>query len=384
MIEKYAKKGCNVHSSEEPIDREDAKLYALEIKKIERVYKEELENWQKEKKLLTDKNQQLEETVEKLTGQLEIIDGDLRVIESGEDESKRAFAMKTRESAELLVKAIQANRKCSTLENLLNEESAKNYRIQKDAIDCESSLRKVIADLDKRIKILDTEIAALQSNLSNSVSLVEYNELKEKFDRASMRLRASYEFQLANVNVTDENFEWSNDDNSQSDELSKCQDHLRQLTRVNSELQNQLVDLQNELEERTGPERSNVEPRREIDKEISILSIENENLSRTLEIYRQEADMQYTLNSLKTLELDSLRHQILDLHAASEDKETIARLGFELGKYKALEVEFGQRRIQLESQIEFLRQDSNSLNSKLNDARTQLEDCRKICSARSR
>lgn len=389
-------------SSEDSENEEIRKSYSSEVQKIQAAYRDELEKWQSEKDAFTQENQELRDTVEKLTAQLEVLDKDLKTIESGDDELKKAFATKSMECAESALNVIVANRKCTTLQNQLNAEAAKSYRHQKEGIDSENAFRKALLDADRRNKILENEIMTVRSNLSNSISLVEYNELKEKYEETSMRLRAVYELQLAATTTEEisvsvlalEQREQPSETNLETlhdislSKLAKCETELQRITEMNSELRQQLIDLQKELSKQMRPQKLMADEKckssEELEERIQTLVIENESLTRTLEITREEAQMHYMTNSLKIFELDSLRHQILDLLAVSEDKDTIARLGFELTNCKAGEIELNKRKVQLENDVLHLREDLESSNRKLDETRSQLQDCRKMCSSRCR
>ncbi|XP_043268988.1 centrosomal protein of 290 kDa [Venturia canescens] len=382
-------------------DSESEEITMREFEKIQSSFKKELADCQRERETLSEENRELRETTEQLTGQLQKLDEDLKTLETDEDEMKRAFASKSRECAESALSVLAMKRKCTTLESLLNVESTKSYKIRKESIETENALRKFLTDMEKRNKMLTNEIAALRSNLSNSVSLIEFNELKDKYEEKCIHLRTSYEVELAAkfsdeisgdaIRETEERGNAATPetfDESSPKKSAKCEASVEQLTTINAELRQQLVDLQKHFSDLirpgqvTGDEKNENNEKHE--EKIRALTIENESLRRNLEISREEIEMHSTTNSLKIFELDSLRHQILDLHAVSEDKETIARLGFELNICRNSEVELSKRKIQLETEILHLREDLEGVNKELDETKMQLQDCRKICSTRCR
>lgn len=367
-----------VNSEISESENEDVKTIVSEMQRIQAVYRDELAQWETERQALIHEKEKLQEESEKMRLQLDIYETDSKAAEVGPEEIQKALAARSRECAESGVNLIIAKRKCATVEELLTKESSKTYSIQKEAIAAESTYRKIVADMDKRDKLLENRMRALESNLSNSISILEYNELKEKYDEANIRIRTFYELKL----VLDSNDEVkiSEDQLKTSEKSDKKEIDIKKINVINSELQKQLAQLQNFITKNlhsSGEEDKEENKISELEEAIKILRIENENLIRVLTISREEAQMHYATNSLKTLELDSLRHQILDLQAISEDKETIAKLGFELNSCKAAEIEINRKKLQLDTEIEQLRNDLSNANQKYDEARIQLEEIRR-------
>ncbi|KAF7992720.1 hypothetical protein HCN44_005064 [Aphidius gifuensis] len=366
-------KNEKINSEISESENEDVKTIVTEMQRIQAVYRDELAQWELERETLSHEKNKLNEENEKLLVQLNIYEKDLKAIESGDEETQKALVERSKECAESIVNLIIATRKCTAVEALLTQESSKYYNIQKEAIAAESTYKKIIADMDKRNKLLENKNRALESNLSNSISILEYNELKEKFDEASIRIRSSYELKLA-ATINEELEKYEDKENTR-----------KNIYATNLELQKQLAHVQNyfiqntkHMNEKNNEEINNTELLEEIKK----LKIENEYLTKTLTISREEAQMYYTTNSLKTLELDNLRHQVLDLQAISEDKETIAKLGFELNNCKAAEIEINRKKIQLDSEILQLQSDLDTANKKYDEAKIQLKEFHRHCDNR--
>lgn len=380
----------------EDSDNGEIMIHVNELQKIQAIYRDELEKWEKERELLSEENNNLKEINEKLTAQLEIFETDLKTIENSDDEIKVLLASRSKDCAEKAVNLIIATRKCKTMEELLNKETIKIYNIQKEAFASESTYKKLVADMEKQNNLLENSLKTLKNNLSNSVTKIEFNELKEKYNEINLRLRTLYEFQLI-TNNNDED-ELSNDqleldkDKIEDESLGEINEKMKQkklsnqndydkILKINSHLQEQLLQLQNLLTEKLQLPQYEIQDNKiiELQNEIKELRIENENLLKSLTISRDEAQMYYTINSLKILEVDNLRHQILDLQAISEDKETIARLGFELNSSKTAEMEINRNKSQLENDILQLRNKLNTANDKYNKAKLQLEEFRRHC-----
>ncbi|KAK0079026.1 hypothetical protein PV325_001844, partial [Microctonus aethiopoides] len=386
----------NSKLSLENSDNEEIMIHVNELQKIQAIYRDELEKWEKERELLLEENNNLKEINEKLTAQLEIFETDLKTIENSDDEIKVLLASRSKDCAEKAVNLIIATRKCKTMEELLNKETIKIYNIQKEAFASESTYKKLIADMEKQNNLLENSLKTLKNNLSNSVTKIEFNELKEKYNEINLRLRTLYEFQLITNNNDEDKL--SNDqleldkDKIEDESLGEINEEMKQkklsnqndydkILKINSHLQQQLLQLQNLLTEKLQLPQYEIQDNKiiELQNEIKILRIENENLLKSLTISRDEAQMYYTINSLKILEVDNLRHQILDLQAISEDKETIARLGFELNSCKTAEMEINRNKSQLENEILQLRNKLNTANDKYNKAKLQLEEFRRHC-----
>ncbi|KAK0175035.1 hypothetical protein PV327_008820 [Microctonus hyperodae] len=380
----------------EDSDNEEIMIYVTELQKIQTTYRDELEKREKERELLNEENNNLKEINEKLTTQLSIFETDLKTIENSDDEIKILLASRSKECAEKSVNLIIATRKCKTMEELLNKETIKIYNIQKEAFASESTYKKLIADMEKQNDLLENSLKNLKNNLSNSVTKIEFNELKEKYNEINLRLRTLYEFQLITNNNNDDklsNDEYKLDKDKIEDEsLGEINEEMKQkelsnqnnydkILKINSHLQEQLLQTQNLLIEKLQLPQYETQDNKiiELQNEIKKLRIENENLLKSLTISRDEAQMYYTINSLKILEVDNLRHQILDLQAISEDKETIARLGFELNSYKTAEMEINRNKSQLENEILQLRNKLNTTNDKYTKAKLQFEEFRRHC-----
>ncbi|XP_012276740.1 centrosomal protein of 290 kDa [Orussus abietinus] len=424
-------------SDSEKSEIEDTSIFISELRKSEETRRQETEEFQKEKSTLLQERTQLEDRIAQLSARLEEYDKSWQLFELSEDGGKKAFVESSKALAEAVAEKVAVTRKHKMLEELLGKESVKLYRVQKEAVARESNLRKILADTNKRGKILETEIATLRSNLNNSVSTLQYNELKEKYEETSLRLRMNIENQLAIKDSEEVRFlrtelelvkgeneqlveslqkrisESDEDDPKQKlnqlkskelierqranhmtklheisqSQLAKCEANLEETARINSELREQLIQLHNKLSKYVNTSRQSPPPDDrflELEERVNVLQTENEHLQKTVDISRDEAQMHYTLNSLKTLEVDNLRHQILDLQAISEDKETIAKLGFELTNCKASEIELNKRKAQLENETIQQQEELHVLKKDLDELRNRVIECKKQCDIRCR
>ncbi|XP_046435026.1 centrosomal protein of 290 kDa [Neodiprion fabricii] len=386
----------------------------------------EKSEWQIERTALYEEKNELEDTIMRLEVHLEEYEKNWQVLESGEEEIKKAFVKMCKESAEHAVQTIVINRKCKILEELLSRESTKYYNRQKEYIASENELRKRLANLEKSNKILDARISTLQSNLSNSVSSVEFNELKEKHNEACIRLRmvleergvyAEEDSALHNEaksqlgesedpvrisegeytgNESDVKLEKQPDHGPQTshvtklhenaqNQLTKYKAEVAQFSKLNFELQEEIVGLHKQLSKYVQGVRQPDETKIcELEEKVTSLKIQNENAERRAKIADQEAQMHAAQNFLKTFEMDSMRHQLLDLQSVSEDKEIIARLGFELTNCKILEAETSKRNILLQNEISHLQDVNVKLKQKTEDSLANVRDCQKQCDARCR
>ncbi|CAG5073805.1 Similar to cep290: Centrosomal protein cep290 (Drosophila melanogaster) [Cotesia congregata] len=355
----------SVTNSEES-ETEEAKVYALEMEKIQTRYENDFDEWLKEKETLTQKISDLTELKEKLETQLKIYENDLKVFGSSEDEINQAFAIRTKEFTELMTSQKITSRKIKLLESLLNDELQKMYFFKKETIASESAYKKTIADLEKGAKLLEQKVTKLEKNFVNTVSRDDFDELNKKYNQLHLRYRVLYEVQLS-VNEKD----------------------FKGVEKINAELQEQLASVQTLLAEKI---KSNCECESkigdknpfEMKEEILKLRNENNNLMKSLEISRDEAQKHYLTNSLKIFEVDNLRHQIVDLQAVSEDKETIARLGFELNTCKAVEMETNIYKAQLENEVARAKKDFEVSEEKYSEIQSRLEEHRNYCDKKSR
>ncbi|XP_050465506.1 centrosomal protein of 290 kDa-like isoform X1 [Cataglyphis hispanica] len=406
-----------------------------EMKALQIAYKNEAEEWEKQKDLLIQESNELKDEIDGLKNQLEVYKKNWQIIENGDDEIRKEFAIKTREYADASNEIIIMNRKNTSLQQLLNKETGRLYEYQKDMIKKENDLNRALTNADKYNKTLLSEVSLLQSNLRNSVSITVHNELKEKYEELNIRhhallenaiifrdsneissLKAEIEmirqekYQLVeNLRKTDN---CNNDDNLQQKlkeieakelierqradqmtrlyeisqmQLAKCEDNVKQLSIVNSENQEKLIEIQKKLfkeivlQEATQMNDNHIQ---ELQNEKMQLVIENESLKKMLEISEDEARLQYSLNSLQTLELDSLRHQILDLQAISEDKATISRLDFELTSKKISEMELTSQKTRLQNELSYMQQELDSSRKKYEEMRSYVEDYQKQCDSR--
>lgn len=406
-----------------------------EMKALQTAYKNEAEEWEKQKDLLIQESNELKDETDGLKKQLEIYKKNWQIIEDGDDEVRKEFAVKTREYADAINEIIIMSRKNSSLNKLLNKETGRLYEYQKDIIKKENDLNRALTDANKYNKTLLSEISLLQSNLCNSVSITVHNELKEKYEELNIRHHAL----LENVMIFRDSSEISslkaeievirqekyqlvedlrkmdnckNDDNLQQKlkeiearqlierqradqmarlyeisqtQLAKCEDNVKQLSIVNSENQEKLIQIHKKLsKEIVLQEATQVDDNRiqELQNEKMQLVIESESLKKMLQISEDEARLQYSLNSLQTLELDSLRHQILDLQAVSEDKATISRLDFELTSKKMSEMELTTQKTRLQNELSCMQQELDSSRRKYEEMRSYVEDYRKQCDNR--
>lgn len=331
---------------------------------LQEVYNIERSEWQKERNALYDEKNELEETITRLEVHLEEYEKKWQVLEAGDDEVKRAFGQMCKESADHAVQIVVLNRKCKILEELVSKESTKSYKIQKEAVAAENEMRKRLSELEKSNKIFEARISTLQSNLANTVTSVRYNELKEKHNEVCIRLRATLE----------EGSIFSEDDKRQ---------------KVDSDLWEQIIELNKKLSKYAEAEigdsgQEDRDKKRELEDRITALEIDNENMEKMVKIAEEEARMHEALNFMKTFEMDSLRHQLLDLQSVSEDKEIIARLGFELTNCKQLEAETSKRNVFLQDEVSRVQEENNKLKLKTIESQTLVRECQKQCDARCR
>lgn len=412
-------------------------MYLTEMKALQMAYKNETEEWEKQKDLLVQETNELKDEIDGLKKQLEIYKKNWQIIEDGDDEAQKAFAIKTREYADTADEIIVMNRKNTCLQQLLNKETNRLYEYKKEIIKKESDLNKALIEASKYSKTLLSEISLLQSNLYNSVSAIVHNELKEKYEELSIRHHALLETVILSPNSNEisslkteieairqeknqliENLQKIDDDGGDHSlqqrlkkmearesiereradqmarlleisqtQLTKYEDNVKQLSTSNSELQERLIEVHKTLSKKIAlQETVQMEDNRihELQNEKTQLSVENESLEKILQISEEEARLQYSLNSLQTLELDSLRHQILDLQAVSEDKATISRLDFELTSKKISEMELSAQKTRLQNELSSMQQELDNSNRKYEEMRNYVQDYRKQCDNRCR
>lgn len=410
-------------------------MHLAEMRALESAYKNEAEEWEKQKDALIQSNNELKDEMDDLKKQLEIYKEHWQIIQDGDDEIKKSFALKMRENADAASKTIVMYRKNASLQQLLNKETSRLYEYQKDMIRKEGDFKRALTEANKRNKMLLSEISLLQSNLRNSVSVSMHNELKEKYQQLDIRHRALLEITMilpddeqmsllkAEIETIQrekcqlvENLEKPNDMESNDNlrlrlkevettrlmesqradrmarlhevsqtQLAKCEDNDKRLSALNSERQEKLLELHKELFEKitlwdtVQVDDNHVE---ELQDEKMQLAAENESLRKMLEISQEEARSQYSLNSLQMLELDSLRHQILDLQAVSEDKTTISRLDFELTSKRVSEMELTAHKERLQNELSFVQQELDESRRKYEEMRSYVQEYRKQCDNR--
>lgn len=425
----------------EDSDSERLTTYLTEMKSLQDAYRNEAEEWERQKTVLIEQNDELRNETDKLKLQLEVYEQSAKILEDGEDEIRKAFVIKTKEYVEASGEALIANRKVVALQRLLNKETTKAHQDRKEAVKNESYLNKALADTTKHNKILEREMSILQSNLFNSVSSTTHNELKEKHEELSIRFR----------NLMENNLTLENDDaterlkreleltkrekdqlaelllkretRSEGDEdvtnwmeklkeaqarellekqradhvtslseilqtqLSKCEESLKEVAAAKSELQEELIVLHKRLSKDLQFEKARqMDDNRvqELKDNNATLQIEIESLKKQLQVVQEEAKQQYSLNSLKTMELDNLRHHVLNLQAVSEDKATISRLDFELASKNLLETELNAQKVRLENEVLCLQEELDKSRTTCEGLRNYVQDCRKQCDNRCR
>ncbi|XP_070169848.1 centrosomal protein of 290 kDa isoform X2 [Polyergus mexicanus] len=423
--------------SEKHSENEAIMTCLTEMKALQTAYKNEAEEWEKQKDLLIQESNELKDEIDGLKNQLEVYKKNWQIIENGDDEVRKEFAIKTREYADAYNEIIIMNRKNASLRQLLNKETGRLYEYQKDIIKKENDFNKALIDANKCNKTLLSEISLLQSNLCNSVSITVHNELKEKYEELNIHYHALLENAIifrdsgeisslkAEIEmIRQEKYQLMedlrktyncNNDNNETmqqklkeieakelierqradqmtrlyeisqTQLAKCEDNIKQLSIVNSENQENLIQIHKKLfKEIVLQEATQMDDNRiqELQNEKMQLVIENESLKKMLQVSKDEARLQYSLNSLQTLELDSLRHQILDLQAVSEDKATISRLDFELTSKKMSEMELTSQKTRLQNELSCMQQELDSSKKKYEEMRSYVEDYRKQCDNR--
>lgn len=422
---------------EEESDNEKISIYLTEMKNLQEAYKSEAEEWEQQKNLLIEQNDEFKNEIEKLKLQFDVYEQSAKILEEGEDEIRKAYMIKTKEYVEASSEVLIANRKVIALQQLLNKEITKAYQDKKESIKNESYLSKSLADSNKHNKILEQEISILQSNLFNTVSSTIYNETKEKHEELNIRFRNLMENNLMLKNDNEiqylrkelellkqeknqlvdhlqKEIDYKNDqdlmeklkeaeakellEKQRADhvtslheilqtQLSKCEEDLKDVIAAKSELQEELVILHKRLSKDLHFEKSEQLNDKKVpatkDNNLE-LRAEIENLKKHLQITQEEAKQQYSLNSLKILELDNLRHHILNLQAISEDKATISKLDFELASKNIVEMDLNAQKAKLENEVSYLQEELDKSRTTCEGLRTFVQDCRKQCDNRCR
>ncbi|XP_043248630.1 centrosomal protein of 290 kDa [Colletes gigas] len=421
----------------EESDSEKTMMYISEMRRLQEAYANEADEWEKQKDSLAQQNDELSTEIEKLKLQLDIYEQSLKTFEESDGEVRKAFAIKTKEYAEAASEILIVNRNNAALQQLLNKETMKSYEDQKEAIKNETYLRRAYADTNKHNKVLEREISMLQSNLSNSISKITYNELKEKHDELNIRYRNLLENDMLSRNdneteILTNDLELLKQEKNQLIELlqkdfgrineedltrqlkeakanellekqradhvtslheilqvqlSKSEENVKEAIAAKSELQEELIILHKRLSkdacfEKTAPLDDN--RIQELKDNNAALQLENEKLTKLIQISEEAAERQYSLNTLNTLELDNLRHQILDLQAVSEDKATISRLNFELTSKTTSEMELNSQKTRLENETSCLQEELDKARTTCEGLRSYVQDCRKQCESRCR
>ncbi|XP_011701872.1 PREDICTED: centrosomal protein of 290 kDa isoform X2 [Wasmannia auropunctata] len=410
-------------------------MYLAEMKALQTAYKNETDEWEKQKDLLIQESNELKDEIDGLRKQLEIYKKNWQIIENGDDEAQKAFAAKTREFVDAANERVVMNRKNVSLQQLLNKETNRLYEYQKEIIKKEGDFNRALTEANKYSKTLLSELSLLQSNLSNSVSVIVHNELKEKYEELNMRHHALLETAMISPNfnemsslkaeieaIRQEKIQLIQDSRKADDcvsddslqqklkeieakesierqradqmarlleisqtQLTKYEDNVKQLSVSNSELQERLIEVHKTLSKNIMlQETVQMDDNRihELQNEKTKLFVENQSLKKMLQISEEEARLQYSLNSLQTLELDSLRHQILDLQAVSEDKATISRLDFELTSKKISEMELSAQKTRLQNELSCVRQELDNSKKRYEEMRGYVQDYRKQCDNR--
>ncbi|XP_033329753.2 centrosomal protein 290kDa isoform X1 [Megalopta genalis] len=421
----------------EESDNDKIAMYLTEMKKLQEAYENETDEWDRQKDSLMQENDKLINEIDKLKMQLEVYERSMKIFEEDDDELRKGFATKTKEYVEIAGEMLIANRKNDVLQQLLNNEIMKGYQEQKETIKNETNLRKSLADTNKHNKTLQREISTLRSNLFNSVSKTTYNELKEKHQELSIRIRnllennivlqnekevqaLKNELELVKqqknqiVNLMKKEIVYGTEEDlvrqlkeANTNELlekqradhitnlheilqvqfSKCEGNIKDVLAAKTELQEELIILHKRLTKEMSFEKFDTlddNKIKELEDNNEELKLEIENLKKLLQISQDEAEKQYSLNSMKTLELDNLRHQILDLQAISEDKATISRLNFELSSKNISEMELNARKVQLEKKVSYLQEELDKSRVTCEGLRSYVQDCRKQCENRCR
>lgn len=373
IISKVAMSDDNVQDRSESIESSEAIQVYSEIRNLHDDYKKELEDWNEEKQTLIRQIDDLRESNDSLQVQLREYQQNWQIIESGGDELQKSLAVKVRDCAEAKSREICSSRRCQLLIEVLRQESEKTYKFRKDSIAAEREYKREILQLDKANKILEGELTTLRSNHANSVSLFKYTELREKFEDVVDKYRETLEDQMR-------------DSNNSTVELERVEFGGGDAAQVGRAPERRILEKLNECLN-CQPPTSAIDESREIDSlraKVLELSVEVDSLSRSLRIAEDENKDQYELNVSKTLELDNLRHQILDLQAISEDKETIARLGFEVAHCKSREFDEQQRMGKLTKEIDNLREELTSVKSSCQESLNKERIMSKQCSERAK
>jgi len=410
-------------------------IHLAEMEALGAAYKSEAEEWEKQKNLLIQENNELKDEIDDFKKQLEIYKENWQIIQDGDNELQKTFALKTREYADAVNKTVIMCRKNSSLQQLLNKETNRLYECQKDIIKKESDFNRALVKANKQNKTLLSEILLLQNNLHNSVSVAIHNELKEKYGELNIRHQALLEIAMVFSDYEEisllkgeietirqekyqlaQNLQKTNDYGTENNlqlklkeveamklietqradqisrlheisqtQLAKCKDNVKRFSALNSEQQEKLIELHKKLFKNivlTDIIQVDDKHTQELQNEKMQLIIENESLKEMLQISHEETHSQYSLNSLQMLELDSLRHQILDLQAVSEDKTIISRLDFELMSKKVSEMELNAQRTRLQKELSSTREELDNSKKKYEEMHNYIQEYRKQCDNR--
>lgn len=226
------------------------------------------------------------------------------------------------------------------LDNICSENSLENKILKETA----NSLNKEKEELQQKLKLalIKTHEGINEDALAKKLAEMEVNEITER-QRAN-HIQNLYELV--------------------KEQLQKSEDRFREFEGYNKEimhknllLQESLKDLQNQVENYVDPitfEQLQMQYTNVL-KENESLSVENEKIKENLKIANTNLETYKHWSSLQEYEFLCLKHEIVDLQAATDDKTVIARLSSDVVNARLSESKMEQRVKSLCEELEELK-----------------------------
>ncbi|XP_054053110.1 centrosomal protein of 290 kDa-like isoform X3 [Rissa tridactyla] len=272
-------------------------------------YQSQKESWQKESEDMKEEKKKLEEQKEQDATKIKAYSNLLSALQLDPDETKKVLAENNRKITVLRVNERSLTRQCTTLLEMERHLRKENEKLKGEITHMETAVVGKIGNLQRFKEMASFKIAALQKALDGSVPLSELELANKQYNE----LTAKYRDMLQKDNLLIQR--------------TTNMEHM-QLTKINLEAQKVEQELRDELSKSVSKAVSDADRRQitDLEKREMELKIEVSKLRELSDVAKMQVEALEARQQYRDKEVESLRMQILDYQAQSDEKAIIAKL----------------------------------------------------------
>ncbi|ELW61476.1 Centrosomal protein of 290 kDa [Tupaia chinensis] len=272
-------------------------------------YLSEKESWKTESETIKEEKRKLEDQIQQDAVKVKEYNNLLSALQMDSDEMKRTLSENSRKITVLQVNEKSLIRQYTTLVEMERQLRRENGKQKNELMSMEAEVCEKVGCLQRFKEMAIFKIAALQKVIENSVSLSELELANKQYNELTAKYRDI--LQKDNMLV----------------QRTSNLEHL-ELTKINLDAQKVEQMLRDELADSVSKAVSDADRQRilELEKNEMELKVEVSKLREISDIAKRQVEILNMQQQSREKEVESLRMQLVDYQAQSDEKALIAKL----------------------------------------------------------